>query len=154
GVQALRHQRLDRRGRVQRHPQLPVAGPHRPPPSDVATEVRPLRGRGLRVDHRRRTFPEVAPVRVTSIETAVLSPGVEPEVMQERPLRTGDTVQVKSAGEILATLDEHGTLESLPFMPEMVAYCGKRLVVEHRADNVCIFSVARRVPRTVILGDL
>ena len=41
-------------------------------------------------------------------------------------LRKGDVVEVRSAAEILATLDERGELDALPFMPEMVAMCGRR----------------------------
>ncbi len=52
-------------------------------------------------------------------------------------LRVGDVVEVRSADEILATLDENGTLESLPFMPEMLRYCGQRLTVHKVAHKVC-----------------
>jgi hypothetical protein len=34
-------------------------------------------------------------------------------------LRVGKSVEVRSESEILATLDEKGELEALPFMPEM-----------------------------------
>jgi hypothetical protein len=54
-----------------------------------------------------------------------------------RPLRTGDVVLVRSAEEILATLDENARLDGLPFMPEMLPFCGKRVVVYRRADKVC-----------------
>jgi hypothetical protein len=37
----------------------------------------------------------------------------------------------------LATLDANGTLEGLPFMPEMLEYCGKRLRVSKRAHKTC-----------------
>ncbi len=37
----------------------------------------------------------------------------------------GDVVEVLSEREILATLDENGTFEKLPFMPEMLDFCGK-----------------------------
>ena len=40
--------------------------------------------------------------------------------------RPGDLVEVKSADEILATLDADGTLDHLPFMPEMVEFCGAK----------------------------
>jgi hypothetical protein len=40
-------------------------------------------------------------------------------------LRVGDWVEVRSAAEIFATLDERGCLDALPFMPEMLSYCGK-----------------------------
>src|SRR5437870_9289303 len=51
--------------------------------------------------------------------------------------RAGDWVEVKSAEEILATLDEQGRLEGLPFMPEMLQYCGKRLQVFKSAHKSC-----------------
>ena len=37
-------------------------------------------------------------------------------------LRVGEVVEVRTAEEILATLDEHGALDSLPFMPEMLRF--------------------------------
>jgi hypothetical protein len=52
-------------------------------------------------------------------------------------LRVGDTVEVRGPEEILATLDENGELESLPFMPEMLRYCGQRLTVYKVAHKVC-----------------
>jgi hypothetical protein len=39
--------------------------------------------------------------------------------MSAKELRRGDLVEVNSPAEILATLDERGDLEGLPFMPEM-----------------------------------
>lgn len=76
---------------------------------------------------------------------------------EERPLRRGDVVEVKSAAEILATLDASGKLEGMPFMPEMVRYCGKRFTVDRRADKVCDTSHrtgSRRVSDAVLLDDL
>jgi len=52
-------------------------------------------------------------------------------------LRTGDLVEVRSEQEILATLDEQSSVDSMPFMPEMLEYCGKRFRVEKRADKTC-----------------
>jgi hypothetical protein len=72
-------------------------------------------------------------------------------------LRRGDVVEVKSAAEILATLDEHGALEGLPFMPEMAAFCGRRYVVDRRAERICDtvhYSGSRKPPRTVLLALL
>ena len=40
-------------------------------------------------------------------------------------LRAGEWVRVRSKEEILATLDNNGQLEGLPFMPEMFAFCGR-----------------------------
>jgi hypothetical protein len=60
------------------------------------------------------------------------------EVPQTRlDLRAGDTVEVRSAAEILATLDENGELESLPFQPEMLRYCGQRMTVYKVAHKTC-----------------
>ena len=37
---------------------------------------------------------------------------------------------------ILATLDEQGCLDGLPFMPEMAAFCGHRVPVQRRVEKV------------------
>lgn len=52
-------------------------------------------------------------------------------------LRAGDWVEVKSRDEILATLDAGGGLQALPFMPEMLQYCGKRFRVHKSAHKTC-----------------
>lgn len=52
-------------------------------------------------------------------------------------LKAGEWVEVRTRDEILATLDERGYLDSLPFMPEMLQYCGQRLRVSKRADKTC-----------------
>ena len=52
-------------------------------------------------------------------------------------LRVGDLVEVRSADEIMATLDERGELENLPFMPEMLKFCGQRLTVHKVAHKLC-----------------
>src|SRR3954465_8683256 len=58
---------------------------------------------------------------------------------QELPLhlRAGDVVEVRSKTEILATLDESGRRESLPFIPQMLQDCGQRFRVCKRADKAC-----------------
>ncbi len=52
-------------------------------------------------------------------------------------LKTGEWVEVRSQTEILASLDEHGRFDNLPFMPEMLQYCGQKLRVFKRADKTC-----------------
>jgi hypothetical protein len=52
-------------------------------------------------------------------------------------VRVGQLVEVRSAAEILATLDENGEFENLPFMPEMLQFCGKRLTVHKVAHKSC-----------------
>jgi hypothetical protein len=52
-------------------------------------------------------------------------------------LRVGELVEVRSEEEILASLDENGELDSLPFMPEMLQYCGKHFPVYKVAHKLC-----------------
>src|SRR5580658_8469795 len=69
-------------------------------------------------------------------------------------LKAGEWVEVRNREEILATLDEHGRLENLPFMPEMLRYCGQRFRVFKRADKTCDYIGAwsiRRMERSVHL---
>jgi hypothetical protein len=52
-------------------------------------------------------------------------------------LRAGDWVEVRSFDEIRATLDRDGRLDALPFMPEMLPYCGRRFQVVKTAHKTC-----------------
>jgi len=52
-------------------------------------------------------------------------------------LRPGDIVEVRPAAEILATLDDRGTLEAIPFMPEMLQHVGRRFVVAKSVEKIC-----------------
>jgi len=52
-------------------------------------------------------------------------------------LKVGDRVEVRQPAEILSTLDEKGTLEGLPFMPEMLRYSGQQYWVYKRAHKAC-----------------
>jgi hypothetical protein len=52
-------------------------------------------------------------------------------------LRAGDLIEVRSREEILATLDADGTLEGMPFMPEMLQYCGQQFTVAAVAHKTC-----------------
>jgi hypothetical protein len=69
-------------------------------------------------------------------------------------LKAGDWIEVRSREEILATLDKHGRFENLPFMPEMLQYCGKKLRVYKRSDKTCDYVAGwsiRRMTDTVFL---
>ena len=66
-----------------------------------------------------------------------------------RQPRMGDLVEVRSEAEILATLDDDGALDGLPFMLEMLASCGKRFTVESRADTTCFFASLHDMDATV-----
>ncbi len=57
---------------------------------------------------------------------------------QHQMLRKGDPVEVRPMAEIRATLDEKGTLGGLPFMPEMIRFCGRRFTVSRRAEKTCV----------------
>ena len=52
-------------------------------------------------------------------------------------LKAGEWVEIRSKKEILASLDEFGCLESLPFMPEMFQYCGQKFQVFKSAHKTC-----------------
>jgi hypothetical protein len=74
--------------------------------------------------------------------------------MSSLGLRRGDFVEIRSAGEILRTLDVGGRLEGLPFMPEMLPMLGSRFRVAARADKVCDtikYTGSRRLADSVIL---
>ena len=62
----------------------------------------------------------------------------------DNDFRPGDVVEVRSAREILSTLDDFGTLDSLPFMPEMLAFCGKKHRVFRRIAKTCVDEAAFR----------
>jgi hypothetical protein len=76
--------------------------------------------------------------------------------MTDRSLRRGDLVEVRSPGEILASLDGQAMFAGVPFMPEMVGFCGRRFVVSARADKMCetFRFTSVRLPDTVFLEDL
>ena len=53
-------------------------------------------------------------------------------------LRAGDIAVVRDAQEILPTLDSDGTLDGLPFMPEMLEFCGKTFRVLNRVVQATV----------------
>jgi hypothetical protein len=72
-------------------------------------------------------------------------------------LRPGEMVEVRSLPEILATLDERGCLDGLPFMPEMAAFCGHLVPVHRRIEKVWDYvhgTGMRRVRDAVLLQGL
>jgi hypothetical protein len=58
-----------------------------------------------------------------------------------KKLKVGDIVEVLSKEEILRTLDAKGELDGMPFMPEMLEFCGKRYRVYKRAHKTCDYSI-------------
>jgi hypothetical protein len=72
-------------------------------------------------------------------------------------MKAGDRVELRSPAEVLATLDERGSLEGLPFMPEMLGFFGRTFTVQAKVDRACdtiSYSGVRRLRNTVILDDL
>lgn len=82
---------------------------------------------------------------------------VNPAAENKLDLKVGDWVVVRSADEILATLDQNARFEALPFMPQMLQYCGKKLQVHKRAHKLCDTAFGtggRELNDAVFLGDL
>jgi len=72
-------------------------------------------------------------------------------------LAIGDVVEVRPAEEILAGLDERGELDALPFMPEMLQFCGRHFVVDKIAFKTCdtvTWTGLRRMTDTVHLAGV
>ncbi len=71
-----------------------------------------------------------------------------------RELSIGVLVEVRSAEEIQATLDADGRLDGVPFMPEMIRFCGVRMRVYRRAEKTCVEGHGlRRMHSTVLLEN-
>ena len=74
----------------------------------------------------------------------------------DRRVAKGEVVEVLPWSEIVRTLDENGTLDGLPFMPEMLPYCGRKLTVTQRLERTCeeLEGGMRRIRSVVFLNDL
>src|SRR5215471_2056176 len=69
-------------------------------------------------------------------------------------LRAGDWVEVRTRQEILRTLDRDGRLDGMPFMPQMLSYCGQIFRVLRSAHKTCdpVYTcTSRRLPSAVHL---
>lgn len=76
---------------------------------------------------------------------------------REATLLPGDWVEVLPASQIVRTLDADQALDGLPFMPEMLPYCGQRYRVALRAERTCVHPPEhpfRRLQDTVVLRGL
>lgn len=109
--------------------------------------------RDLREEHG---LPYVA-VRPRERIAGLLLSASRRALMPRASLWPGELVEVRSMPEILATLDEQGCLEGLPFMPEMAAYCGQRYPVMRRVDKIWEYAHGtgmRRMRNAVLLKTL
>ncbi len=72
--------------------------------------------------------------------------------------RAGDLVEVRGKEEILATLDQNGCVDGMPFMPEMLQFCGQHFRVSAVAHKTCETAhktyKGRRIRATVHLAGL
>ncbi len=67
----------------------------------------------------------------------------------------GQMVKVRSVSEIAATLDVDGKYDGVPFMPEMVKYCGSNARVFRRINKTCVEGHGiRSMKGTVTLEEL
>ena len=76
--------------------------------------------------------------------------------MRPKRFKAGDVVELRPPADVLATLDEQGELDGLPFMPEMLAYYGGRYRVSARVERACDTITGpsvRRIPDAVTLDD-
>jgi hypothetical protein len=70
-------------------------------------------------------------------------------------LNVGEIVEVRSAKEILATLDRQGKLRGLSFAPEMMRFCGRRFMVYKKLGKIILESTGelRKIKTPTVLLD-
>lgn len=103
-----------------------------------------LEARGLPYADRLPRERAAGPLSRTLRRLHLSTPGLLP----------GDWVEVRSLAEILRTLDSNCRLDGLPFMPEMAAFCGRRLRVLRRVEKINDYvneSGLRRMRHAVLL---
>ena len=112
-----------------------------------------LEARGLPYARQVPREAEPGPIRAALVGAARLARRILRSRVQGLGLRPGEVVEVRNLGDILATLDERGTLDGLPFMPEMAEFCGKRYRVFRRVDKIndWIRRTGLRRPRDTVL---
>ena len=81
---------------------------------------------------------------------------VSPAGLFEKRFEKGEVVEVRPWSDILQTLDDAGTLGGLPFMPEMLGFCGRTLRISKRLERTCeeTQGTMRRIRNVVFLDDL
>lgn len=112
-------------------------------------------GRPYARDAAREAVPNSVIAKWSSAFRERFAPGKDARARLE--LRPGELIEIRSLDEILKTLDENGTLDGVPFMPEMIPYCGTQARVLRRIDklNDWIQSTGlKRMCDLVLLEDL
>lgn len=84
-----------------------------------------------------------------------------PTEVESLHLKPGESVEIKSKDEILATLDGNGRNRGLGIMPEMWAFCGKRARVLKRVTSIVVETPdgtnihdVRKMKNTVLLEGM
>lgn len=114
---------------------------------DADLHRRSINGRSLAVDIGLAWRLRRLAHQVRAVFTRAAPSAAEPHFY------SGDTVRVRSAVEILASLDMDGTLDGLPFMPEMVPLIGQSARVFRRADRTCVEGHGLRGMKDVVFLD-
>lgn len=77
------------------------------------------------------------------------------KIPTKRRYRRGDLLRVRSADDILSTLDSDGTVDGLLFMPEMLKFAGREFHVQASAHKTCDGAGSlRQMDRSVHLEGL
>ncbi len=116
-----------------------------------------LEERGVPYASTRRREALVGPIRAWCFRTFRRNERRDGTPMRRLGLRPGEWVEVRRLDQILQTLDAEGTLDGVPFMPEMAQYCGRRVRVFRRVDklNDWIHSAGlKRMHDLVLLEEL
>lgn len=91
-------------------------------------------------------------------KAAEIKPVAKPRVTWNEGinLQPGDLVEVRSAEEILATLDEKGKNKGMVLMPQMLGFAGKRFKVYKKMERILIENTGeiRKMKNTVLLEGL
>ncbi|MGQ9848380.1 MAG: hypothetical protein ACUVQP_12895, partial [Bacteroidales bacterium] len=53
-------------------------------------------------------------------------------------LKVNTKIRIKFPPEISKVLDENGCKDNLPFMPEMLQYCGKEFIISGKVEKTCV----------------
>ncbi len=69
-------------------------------------------------------------------------------------IKKGMLVEVRPFSEIVKTLDSNGTLDGLPFMPEMTEYCGRKFSVSYKIEKTCVGKTGRMSVNEFINNDV
>jgi hypothetical protein len=130
----------------------PQDNPNRHVPCDVRhdCENQQYHRNSQRDADRRATVGDVQPDKMSEPQTML-------DVDCSLNLRVGEWVEVRSAEEILATLDDRQDVGGLPFMPEMLQFCEKQFRVSasaHKTADTIDYFCLRRMENAVHLEGL